>query len=634
MSRRTVTAIKALVALVLAPMTTLAAELNITDGLFTPVADESQQHAFDSPSESVVRLLDGGYTPSAPDSTEVLRSRQVAVDMAELSMVREAVAESVPKRLRLNLFSDVELNAEISRAADTRYGWSLSGRLDGDPHGSVTLVVHDGILAGAVHSRGGTYVIASRNGAIHTVREISGDFKCGVDGSAHRDPLGSDPLRAATTPASDGDDGSEVDLLVLFTQAALDVEGSLRRMRAGIDLAVAWANDAYEASGVDLRLNLVAAVQVDYLESRRTGQGVTNQGIDMSRLIDPADGFMDEAHVLRDRYAADIIHLIGDQPGGGGIGRLLRKENPAAGAVSISINPYRSWPMVLTHELGHVMGLLHDRYEDGRRPWGDPAQNVLSPWSYGYVNQRAFDRGATEGSRWRTIMSYDSQCRDEGIYCSQIQRFSNPRQSYQDENGHPLGVPGDELTDAVDGPADAVRSLNENKSLVAGFRQSANRCDYRLSEERREVAASGGVFTVEVDADPSCTWTATTFKDFLSVESDTSGSGTGRASYRVEANDGPARVGYVVVAGETLSVYQSGAVAPTSVCDRTPQVRDAIASAVGLDCGRVSEFDLLEVVELGSPEPTDDFIGSRRSHRTGQADRVASLQKPTRHDTG
>ena len=69
-------------------------------------------------------------------------------------------------------------------------------------------------------------------------------------------------------------------------------------------------------------------------------------------------------------------------------------------------------------------------------------------------------------------------------------------------------------------------------------------------------------------------------------------------SFRVDANDGTARVGYVVVGGETISVYQSGGVAPASVCGRTSQVRDAIVSATGRECSAVSEFDLLDVVAL------------------------------------
>ena len=442
-------------------------------------------------------------------------------------------------------------------------------------------------------------MIASRNGTVHTVRQVTEDFQCEVHGEPHGAPFVSTAASVPAAATSDGDDGSQLDVLVLFTQAALDVEGSLRRMRASVDLAVAWANDAYEASGVDLRVNLVAAVQVDYTETRLGGgQGLTNQGVDMWRLTNATDGFMDEAHVLRDRYAADVMHLIVDQPGGGGMGSLLRVEDPAASAVSISVSLSRYGAGALfAHELGHVMGLLHDRYEEGRRPNASPRAS-LSPWSYGYVNQRAFDSGATEESRWRTIMSYNSQCRDEGFQCRQLPRFSDPSQNYPDDSGDPLGVPGDEQMDALDGPADAVRSLKGNKRLVAGFRQSATRCDFRLSDERREIPASGGVFSVDVEADSSCDWSARTFGDFLSVESDASHNGTGRVRYRVGANDGGARVGYVTVAGETVSVFQSSAVAPASVCDRTPEVRDAIAFTVGRDCGQVSEFDLLEVVTL------------------------------------
>ena len=187
-------------------------------------------------------------------------------------------------RLRLNLFDDVDLGAVIERTVETRYGYSLSGRIDGDPHGMVTLVVHGDIVAGAVHSRAGQYSIRSLNGAIHVVQHISGDFTCGVDGGPTGSTVGKTPERALAAKASDGDDGSEVDLLVLFTEAALDAEGGLRRMRASIDLAVAWANDAYDASGVNVRLRLVAAVQTDYLESRAYGNAVAaNRLVDLNR---------------------------------------------------------------------------------------------------------------------------------------------------------------------------------------------------------------------------------------------------------------------------------------------------------------------------------------------------------------
>ena len=574
------------------------AEGGRTPALFLPVApamagqpDSIPKH---SAPASVARPLVAEEPPPVEASVRVLRSRPSSVDAPLLAGVRKAVAEGRPAQLRLNLFSDVNLNAVIERTADTRFGYSLGGRIEGQPHSGVTLVVNGDILAGAVHSQQGAYVIAFRNGPIHTIREIVGDLKCGSTADLTGRRLGktrAPSTRNAIFGGIFGDNGSEVDVLILFTEAALAVEGGLRQMRAGIDLAVAFTNDAYEASGVNFRLNLVAAAPVDYQESKiHGGAGLWNQQVDLDRLIDPADGFMDEALVLRDRYAADVIHLIVDQSGGGGRGLILRPhaEDPSAWAFSIS-NSISSYPPFLAHELGHVMGLQHDRY----------ATYGIRLYENGYVNQRAFESGAPEESRWTTIMAYSSQCRDAGFWCRELPRFSNPNQTYPADIGDPLGVPGEEPTAAVDGPADAVRSLNENRDLIAGFRRSATRCGYRLSEERREAPASGGVFSVDLDAASSCEWTVTKFEEFLSVESAASGSGTGRVSYRVEANDGPARRGYVVVAGETLSVYQSGRVAPASVCDRTPQVRDAIVLATGRgDCAAVSEFDLLDVVVL------------------------------------
>ena len=141
-----------------------------------------------------------------------------------------------------------------------------------------------------------------------------------------------------------------------------------------------------------------------------------------------------------------------------------------------------------------------------------------------------------------------------------------------------------------------MRSLNERSELVASFRQSFDRCDYALSAERTEVPAGGGDFSVTVES--SCEWQVAKFGDFLELDPNPTGNTSGQIRYRVSANEGSARVAYVTVAGETLSVYQSGLVPPTNVCERTPHIRDAISLVVGADCDVISEFDLLEVVTL------------------------------------
>ena len=57
--------------------------------------------------------------------------------------------------------------------------------------------------------------------------------------------------------------------------------------------------------------------------------------------------------------------------------------------------------------------------------------------------------------------------------CAHVMRFSNPDQTYSrvpDTPGDPMGVPGDEPSSSVAGPADARRTLNETRRAVANFR--------------------------------------------------------------------------------------------------------------------------------------------------------------------
>ena len=122
------------------------------------------------------------------------------------------------------------------------------------------------------------------------------------------------------------------------------------------------------------------------------------------------------------------------------------------------------------HQLGHVMGLQHDRYEacagDGSACSASGTGRL--PYEYGYVNQRAFEAGADYDSWWYTVMGLSTQCEQAGLtVCERVMYFSNPALTYA---GDPLGVAGDRYTAAVNGPADAVRTLNETSAMVAGFR--------------------------------------------------------------------------------------------------------------------------------------------------------------------
>ena len=258
---------------------------------------------------------------------------------------------------------------------------------------------------------------------------------------------------------------SSIDIMVVYTPSARSLVGGTSEIEANIDLMIAETNQAYLDSGVNQQLVLVAREEVEYTESGSVDT-------DLARLASASDGYMDEVHIIRDQAGADLVHLISTTSGLAYVAKAFASTCSECG----------SW--IFAHELGHNMGLSHDRYEE---------DNGLFPYSHGYVNQRALADGAPRSAKWRTIMAYPDQCSDTGFgSCDWIMRFSNPNQTYL---GDPLGVPGDKQTRAVDGPADAVRALNHTRHSVASFRlrASENRLTMptTVTQVRPRVRAAG-----------------------------------------------------------------------------------------------------------------------------------------------
>ena len=256
---------------------------------------------------------------------------------------------------------------------------------------------------------------------------------------------------------------SSIDVAVFYTAGAREKAGGTAAAEAEIDLMVAETNRAYEESGVSQRIVLAAREEVEYTES---GSGRT----DLDRLSDPSDGHMDQVHAIRDREGADLVHLISQITDVGGV----------ASAVFSAFAVTRAWYAGgFMHELGHNMGLSHDR---GAEVYG--YGSGLLPYSYGYVNQRAFVAGAPNSARWHTTMAYNDQCRAAGFSCAWVPRFSNPDQTWL---GDPLGAPGEERTAAVVGPADAARALNLTRHSVAALRPRSSQNPTSLSSPLSQV---------------------------------------------------------------------------------------------------------------------------------------------------
>ena len=464
---------------------------------------------------------------------EALRERLVGIDHAGLERVRVQVVSAGSGALQLNLFEDARFEASLTDTGPTSAGYWLTGHLLGEEPASLALVVNGAVVAGTIYAPGGTYAVRWLGDDVYVVRQLDPTAFLPLASDvvlrppppppappARVEPIrppatSAGPLRAATAPV---EDGSRVDVLFVYTPAAKVKYGGVNALWALFDLAIAEANQAYADSGVIQRVHLAHAAEVSYVEGDRYPSTI------LWHLALPSDGYMDEAHAWRDRYAADIVYLLADGLGGGigeiavrkGRGRDSPQGHPEL-AFSVGFNPSG---LLFAHEVGHNMGLGHDRY--AILQGGTVYLDEVLPYSYsvGYVNQRMFEPGAPATSRWWTIMATGYQCQDwarEHGYSAPrfchgtvgyAPRFANP---YWTFNGDPTGVRGSAPSSSLHGPSDARRSLNNTRRIVANFRRAPCLDDgtgvrLRASNGQYVVALNNGGGRVLANRDRPSAW--------------------------------------------------------------------------------------------------------------------------------
>jgi hypothetical protein len=389
------------------------------------------------------------------DEAGVVREARLLLNAASL---RQAIAASAlpggrrtqgaaapVAQIQLVLFPDVRANFR-RRDLQAAYGggaiWSGESA-----SGDATLVAHHGQVTGHVTIGGRIFHIEPIAGRLHRVREIDAGMLPADAPHAVAPDLTHG--RAAAPPIAEGPlPVTRVDLLVGYTARANNAPGDIL---ADINLAVTLTNRAYLNSGVPIRLNLRGTMLVAGYDEARVAYTTT-----LYHLTNVSGGGSTAAgralfaplRARRDLIGADLVALI--REGGEYCGQAWVVESPSPAYSGYGYSQTSRGCIAgytLAHELGHNMGLLHDRYVEPTAP--------SSKYNFGFVHV---------AKRVRDIMSYPNRCTVARVFCAVKNMFSNPRRRIA---GVPFGVFSGRY-----GAADAARRLVETRLAIASYRST------------------------------------------------------------------------------------------------------------------------------------------------------------------
>lgn len=293
-----------------------------------------------------------------------------------------------------------------------------------------------------------------------------------------------DAFKATPSPQS------TIDVLIAYTAGMVTRYGSTAGVVARLNNLVAYANTAYATSEVAITLRLVHSVEVSYPDDGANNTALyalTGHNGSTSVTV-PAS--LSAIAGLRNTHGADLVALIRPYTRGShgscGVGWVggynvsdIGDDAPFAHSVTSDGSDVGGSGFFCTlgtfaHELGHNMGLMHDRANAG-------GGQGATPYAFGYIIP-----GTSNGD----VMSYAS---------GRIQAFSNPglrctgTTCAVGASGSALGVPADGAGEACLGSAagcpvaqasactsnpstcaDAARALNFTRVKVAAYRTAAS----------------------------------------------------------------------------------------------------------------------------------------------------------------
>jgi peptidyl-Asp metalloendopeptidase len=270
-------------------------------------------------------------------------------------------------------------------------------------------------------------------------------------------------MQAQSAPATAGASAttSVIDVLLGYTNGFASKLGSDSAAVTRLNNLVAITNQAYQNSGINMRVRLVKVVKVNYADNTDNGEALEKlsgyeAGEDGGSI--PTDPAFDELRAARDESGADLVSLVRafstPENNGCGIAWLIGGDGAGITAADAPFGysvvsdgtdldedddyTYYCRDETLAHELGHNMGQAHNEE--------DSDSAGVHPYSYGYRE--------SSSTGFYTVMAYPQTDGSQ----SGIRYFANPSIKY---NGRATGVADQ---------SDNVRSMNITMPTVATFR--------------------------------------------------------------------------------------------------------------------------------------------------------------------